>query len=120
MFSRDAQRSARAVALRFPSRLNGRSDMVLASHVIFSAYGFWLPNDPRGSWSDFVGSWDLFRYGSATKVDDYRSYAHDPHDKAKRLAAKDALKYPPVVLTGEQALSVAKGFAKVARASGYH
>jgi len=30
------------------------------------------------------------------------------------------LKYPPVVLTGEQALSVAKGFARVARSSGYH
>lgn len=87
-------------------------------------YGFWLPNDPRGSWSDFVGSWELFRYGPATKVDDHRSYAHDPHDRAKRLEAKNALKYPPVVLNGHQALSVAKGFAKgfakAARGSGYH
>jgi hypothetical protein len=30
--------------------------MILAFHAIFGAYGFWLPNDPRGSWSDFVGS----------------------------------------------------------------
>lgn len=30
--------------------------MVLAYHVIFGAYGFWLPNDPRGSWSKFVAS----------------------------------------------------------------
>jgi hypothetical protein len=22
---------------------------MLASHIIFGAYGFWLPNDPRGS-----------------------------------------------------------------------
>jgi hypothetical protein len=29
---------------------------VLAYHVVLGAYGFWLPNDPRGSWSDFVGS----------------------------------------------------------------
>ena len=42
--------------------------MIRASHVIFSAYGFWLPNDPRGSWSDFVGSWELQRFGPATKV----------------------------------------------------
>ena len=25
--------------------------MVLAYHLVFSAYGFWLPNDPRGSTS---------------------------------------------------------------------
>ena len=94
--------------------------MVIAYHVIYSMYGFWLPSDPRGSWSDFVGSWDLYRYGPATKVDDYRSYAHDPHDRKKRLEAKSGLEYPPVVRTGEQALTVAKGFAKVARANGYH
>src|SRR4051812_43899841 len=33
--------------------------MIVGYHVIFSTYGFWLPNDPRGSWSDFVGSWEL-------------------------------------------------------------
>jgi hypothetical protein len=37
--------------------------MVLAYHLIFSMYGFWLPNDPRGSWSEFVASWELFRFG---------------------------------------------------------
>jgi len=41
--------------------------MVRAYHVIFCAYGFWLPNDPRGSWSDFVRSWELLRFGKATK-----------------------------------------------------
>lgn len=25
-------------------------------HLIISGYGFWLPNDPRGSWSEFVGA----------------------------------------------------------------
>jgi len=39
--------------------------MIRAYHAIFTAYGFWLPNDPRGSWSDFVGSWELFRFGPA-------------------------------------------------------
>jgi hypothetical protein len=77
--------------------------MIIAHHVIFAAYGFWLPNDPRGSWSDFVGSWEPFRYGPATKTDATRSVAHRPHDTQKRLAAKKALKYPPVVFSGVQA-----------------
>ena len=49
--------------------------MVLAYHVIFGAYGFWLPNDPRGSWSDFVGAWELLRFGKATKTTERRSVA---------------------------------------------
>lgn len=35
--------------------------MVRWYHAIFSAYGFWLPNDPRGSWSDFVRAWHFFK-----------------------------------------------------------
>ena len=55
-----------------------------AFHLIISAYGFWLPNDPRGSWSDFVGSWELYKFGPATKTTETRSLAHDPHDVALR------------------------------------
>jgi len=86
--------------------------MVLASHLIFTAYGFWLPNDPRGSWSDFVGAWELRRFGPATKTTQRRSLAHDPHDRALRLAAKSALKRPPVILNGVQARAVAQGFTE--------
>jgi len=93
--------------------------MIIAYHVIFGMYGFWLPNDPRGSWSDFVASWNLFRYGHATKVTNRRSHAWDHHDVALRLKAKDALKFAPVVLNGRQALSVGRGFARVAQSSGY-
>lgn len=93
--------------------------VILAHHVIFGTYGFWLPNDPRGSWSQFVASWDLYRYGPATKVNDSRSHAWDEHDVTHRREAKRALKYPPVVLSGAQALSVARGFACAARASDY-
>jgi hypothetical protein len=73
--------------------------MVYASHVIFCAYGFWLPNDPRGSWSDFVGSWELYRYGAATKVDTRESLAAAEHNRRERLAAKTALKYPAVTFS---------------------
>jgi hypothetical protein len=74
--------------------------MVLASHVIFGAYGFWLPNDPRGSWSEFVGAWDLFRYGPATKTSERRSVAHRTHDIAGRMAAKKALDRAAVKFNG--------------------
>jgi REP element-mobilizing transposase RayT len=89
--------------------------MVLGYHVIFSAYGFWLPNDPRGSWSDFVCSWDLFRFGPATKTDSRHSVAHQPHDQAQRRAAREALKYPAVQFNGAQARAVGRGFAKSLR-----
>ncbi len=93
--------------------------MALAYHVIFGTYGFWLPNDPRGSWSTFVGSWELFRFGKATKVTDRRSLARRPHDQTARKAAKEALQHPPVVLTGTQALAVANGFRDASAESGY-
>jgi REP element-mobilizing transposase RayT len=93
---------------------------VLAYHVIFSAYGFWLPNDPRGSWSEFVASWELFRYGSATKVETRQSVAGTAHDRQKRLEAKQALKYPPVEFTGPQALGVVQAFGAEAADCGYN
>jgi REP element-mobilizing transposase RayT len=90
---------------------------MLAAHVIFGAHGFWLPNDPRGSWSKFVGSWELFRYGPATKTTATRSVAAHPHNQAARLAAKRALSRPAVQFTGVQARAVARGFARYARQS---
>jgi REP element-mobilizing transposase RayT len=93
--------------------------MVQAYHLIFSAYGFWLPNDPRGSWSDFVRAWELWWFGDATKTTERRSVAHRPHDRKRRLAAKTALKYEPVEFTGKQALAIANGFRKALEEAGY-
>ena len=36
--------------------------MILGAHVIMGLYGFWLPNDPRGSWSEFVAHRFAFSY----------------------------------------------------------
>jgi REP element-mobilizing transposase RayT len=88
-----------------------QSRQVLGFHLILTAYGFWLPNDPRGSWSDFVRAWELLRFGRATKIDDRRSVARRPHDRELRLAAKRALVRAPVEFAGIQARSIAKGFA---------
>ena len=93
--------------------------MILGFHFIFSAYGFWLPNDPRGSWSTVVRQFDLLRFGPATKVTSTRSFAHDPHDHRLRLAAKKAMRYPPVRFNGEQARAIAGGFARASEEGGY-
>jgi hypothetical protein len=91
---------------------------VIAYHIILTNYGFWLPNDPRGSWSDVVRSWELFLAGGpATKVETTRSLAGVPHDQRRRQRAKAALARPPVVFTGEQALAVANGFGRFVRRS---
>src|SRR5437763_4246727 len=85
--------------------------MVLAYHVIFGTYGFWLPNDPRGSWSDFVGAFELFiEAGKATTTTTRRSVAASDHDRAARLRATAVLRRPEVRLTGLQARSAGQAF----------
>jgi REP element-mobilizing transposase RayT len=88
--------------------------MIIAYHSIFSMYGFWLPNDPRGSGSDYIASWELFRYGPATKTDSRRSVAHLPLPPDWQREAKTALQFPPAVVTGRQALAISQGFAAAA------
>jgi len=75
-----------------------RETMVHGFHVIFGAYGFWLPNDPRGSWSDFVGSWELWRFGPATKSLE-RKLTLSLSEQRRLDAARRALKYPAVEFT---------------------
>jgi REP element-mobilizing transposase RayT len=91
--------------------------MLHGFHAILSTYGFWLPNDPRGSWS--VRRWELLRFGPATKVNTRRSVAPVQHDRALRQAAKAALKNPEVHFSGRQALSVENGFRSAVEESGY-
>jgi hypothetical protein len=89
--------------------------MVVANHLILTNYGFWLPNNPRGSWSEFVRSWELFLAGGpATKIESRRSVARAPHDSQSREYAKRSLVRPPAVLTGEQTLAVGVGFGRFA------
>ena len=93
--------------------------MVQAYHAVFCAYGFWLPNDPRGSWSDFVRTWELRLFGPATKVTTRRSVAASPHDRELREVAKMALRFPAVNFNGYQALSIAREFATASTLSEY-
>ena len=79
-------------------------------HLCWGTYGFWLPNDPRGSGSQ-VRADHLRPFGDATFVPDRKqSRARTGHDRAARLAAKDALVRPPVTLDGHQAKCAALAF----------
>lgn len=86
--------------------------MILADHAIFGTYGFWLPNDPRGSWSSYVASFELYRVGPATTVTTRRSLACKSHDAEARETAKELLKFDAVEFTGVQARAVANGFRR--------
>lgn len=92
--------------------------MIHGYHVIWGTYGFWLPNDPRGSWSDFVCSWELARFGKSTKSSE-RSNVDTTQWEAWRNTAVAALKYPPVHFTGVQARAAATGFGNAVRKSRY-
>ncbi|MFW5682466.1 MAG: hypothetical protein ACOC1G_05615, partial [Phycisphaeraceae bacterium] len=93
--------------------------MIRGFHFIFSAYGFWLPNDPRGSWSDCIRQYELRAFGPATKTTTRRSVAGKEHDRRQRTRAKTALKRAPVRFTGLQAREVARGFAEACGEGGY-
>ena len=89
--------------------------MVLGFHVVFCPYGFWMPNDPRGSWSDFVAAWNLYRVGGkATKVNTRRSLAGKQHDQGLRREIQDHLSHDRVLFSGIQARAVGRGFAEAA------
>ena len=91
--------------------------MVHGYHVILGAYGFWLPNDPRGSWSDFVGKWELVRFGKATKG--LTRLELTEAEERERLAAKSLLEYPAVQFSGLQARAIGCGFGNACRKSGF-
>jgi REP element-mobilizing transposase RayT len=94
--------------------------MVHGYHIVLPHYGFWLPNDPRGSWSEFVASWEIARFGDTTRHLEQRTLAMLSADElALRESARQVLRYLPVTLSGDQALSIANGFKEQATKSDY-
>lgn len=87
---------------------------ILSVHLCWGTYGFWLPNDPRGSGSKEVWAPELRPFGPATFVEDRaKSRGRVPHDRKLRSEAKKHLNYPAVLFDGLQARAVARGFAKL-------
>ena len=92
--------------------------MIEAYFCTFTVYGFWLPNDPRGSGSVYVGKRELLPYGLATKVSTRKSVARKSCDPVVRREAKGVLKYSPVRLNGVQAMWMGRAFGEVVEEDG--
>ena len=87
---------------------------ILSVHLCWGTYGFWLPNDPRGSGSKEVWAPELRPFGPATFVEDRaKSRGRVLHDRRLRLEAKKHLQRPAVLFIGLQARAVARGFAEL-------
>ena len=87
--------------------------MIIAFHAIFTTYGTWLPNDPRGSYSKAIYNAELERlrdihYGRQNPQPDRNTI------RRFRLAAMPRLSRPPYYLTNETRRVVADAFARVA------
>ena len=85
--------------------------MIHGYHVILPMYGFWLPNDPRGSWSDYVRRWEIAKFGKPLKTLERKELNELTEEEIRdRDEAKAALCYPPVSISDDQAITVAEGF----------
>jgi REP element-mobilizing transposase RayT len=87
--------------------------MVLAYHATFAAYGFWLPNEERGSWSTEVWPPHLQRFGEATKTNERRSIAYRAYDRERRREMRESLLYPTVRFNQAQRDAIAIGLAEI-------
>ena len=92
--------------------------MVLAYHLIWTAYGTWLPNDPRGSGSrSVVASWlaplGAVHFGRKA-VQPRRSIVQDFYGRASGL-----LQQPVIRFDAAQREVIAAAFAEVVRATPY-
>lgn len=86
--------------------------MIIAYHAIFTTYGTWLPNDPRGSYSKTIYNTELLQlsdihYGRQNPQPDRNTI------RKFRVAAMPRLSYPPYHLTNDTRFIVADAFAKV-------
>ncbi len=86
--------------------------MIIAYHAIFTTYGTWLPNDPRGSYSRAVYKEELealgpIRYGPQDPPPDRVTM------RRFRVAAVPRLSRPPYYFSNASRAVVATAFARV-------
>jgi len=91
---------------------------VLAYHLIWTAYGWWLPNDPRGSMSRFIACDVLKELGEL-------HFGRKRIQPASRVIrgfyeeAKQVLKFPLLTFTSEEIVAIANAFGSAIRQHGY-
>lgn len=92
--------------------------LVIAYHLVWTAYGWWLPNDPRGSGSDTIRSDPLADLGD---LHHGRKQVQPPgrevrafYDRAAKL-----LKHPLLTSDETERAIIGDAFGKVIRAESY-
>ncbi len=86
--------------------------MIIAYHAIFTTYGTWLPNDPRGSYSDAIYREELRLLG------DIKYGRQNPQPGRESLrsfwtAARSKLSRPPCFIDDRTRPIVGQSFARV-------
>jgi REP element-mobilizing transposase RayT len=86
--------------------------MVIAYHAIFTTYGTWLPNDPRGSYSKQIYNEELQAFG---EIKYGWQIPQPPHSFLSRFHTEAARKLsrPAVYLDAKRILLVSAGFSEV-------
>ncbi len=92
--------------------------MVAAYHLIWTAYGWWLPNDPRGSSSHMIRVEKIAELG---ELHHGRKAVQPARDVLLEFQeqAREVLKHPYLEFSEEERLTLAKVFANVIRDEQY-
>ena len=86
--------------------------IVIAHHLVWTAYGWWLPNDPRGSMSNFVSSDVIFELGNLHHGrKNIQPVSRDIREFYETASAK--LKFPLLTFDTRDFPAVARAFGKV-------
>ena len=92
--------------------------IVIAYHLIWTVYGWWLPNDPRGSCSHAIGC-DLLKPLGDLHYGRKKLQPASRDIRAFYEQARAVLKHPLLDLRGGAIDSVGRGFADAIRKCGY-
>ncbi len=92
--------------------------MVAAYHLVWTVYGYWLPNDPRGSMSleirnPVIANLGDIHYGRK-KIQPVGRMLRDFHDATRRV-----LLHEPLDFAADEVLAIAASFAEVIRERSY-
>lgn len=92
--------------------------MILGFHLIWTTYGHWFPNDPRGSWSQEVWKPELHELRAIDEVrNTVRTTPVEPEILRAFLdSARSRLKWDVVCLAPAEVEAVGSGFGEVATA----
>ena len=92
--------------------------MVIAYHLIWTAYGYWLPNDPRGSMSKSIAS-DVIADLGALHYGRKRVQPSAREVREFRKQAKNVLKYPLLDFKPSEFATIADALADAIRQHNY-